>query len=319
MVQNGENWLDTDAKPISAHGGGITRVGEIYYWYGCSYVKNPEGMFNERPYVPMQDPATLRRFFDGFNVYSSRDLVNWRFEGKAFFAEKGFCTLYGSHRPHVMYNERTKKFVMHFYYYMIYPGCLLMAATSDLPTGPFVLAGVIESGSFNGHVGDMNIFNDQEGRGYVIYDDTGFDLRLDRLTDDYCGSHKDGILVMEKPQEAPAVVYYKGKYLFAGSGVEGWDPTETTLVYADSPMGPYSPKQVISCNRTWRSQITDMVHIPEADYVLVMCDQWKYPYPDNIDRSRYLWLPLRFDPQTGQARLDYRATWDPMRPFDGET
>jgi len=32
--KNGTPWLDTDGKPIQAHGGYIIKYGEYYYWYG---------------------------------------------------------------------------------------------------------------------------------------------------------------------------------------------------------------------------------------------------------------------------------------------
>ena len=318
LIHNNTNWIDTDGNPILAHAGGMTRVADTYYWYGMSMQSNQEGMFNERVYLPKEDPNTWRRYFDGFTVYSSTDLVNWTYEGLAFPPpQQGFGTLYISARPHVIYNDNTRKFVMYFYYYPIYPGCLLMVATSDTPIGPFELVGPVEAGSFCGHVGDMNVFKDEQtGHAYVLYDDTGFDIRIDRLSHDYCSSFKDGSLVMHKMQEAPAMVYFRGKYLVAGSGVQEFDPTEISMVYANHPIGPYSKKQIISQFNTWNSQITDMIYIPEADYVLVMCDQWFHPDESNINRSRYLWLPLDFDAESGQIRFDYKETWNPMSPFE---
>ena len=138
---------------------------------------------------------------------------------------------------------------------------------------------------------------------------------MDRLSDDYLTSHKDGIIVVPKVQEAPAIVRFQGKYLIASSGVQEFDPTETTLVVADSVWGPYSEKQVLSEKSTWRSQITDMFYVPEGDYVMVMCDQWLIPDPDDIAKSRYLWLPLEFAPDGGHGKLHYRAEWDPLKPF----
>ena len=171
---------------------------------------------------------------------------------------------------------------MYHYYYPINPGRLLMVALSDSPTGPFEHVGVVEAGSTNGHVGDMNVFKDEDGSAYVIYDDTGFNIRMDRLSDDYLTSHKDGIIVVPKVQEAPAIVRFNGKYLIASSGVQEFDPTETTLVVTDSVRGPYSEKQVLSEKSTWRSQITDMFYVPEGDYVMVMCDQWLILIPTKL-------------------------------------
>ena len=313
---NFSDWADTDGNYISAHAGGMLKVDDTYYWYGGEMGINPGGMFNQRVYFPGEDPKSWRRYFDGYNVYTSKDLKNWEYAGQAMEApEKGFLSLYISGRPHVIYNEKTQKYAMYHYYYPIYPGCLLMVATSDSPLGPFTDHKVVEAGSPNGHVGDMNVFRDKDGTGYVIYDDTSFDIRVDSLTEDYRDSHKEGIKVLERHQEAPAMVYFKGKYLLATSGVDGFGATQTTLVIGDSPTGPFSEKIVISEKNSWGSQITDMIVVPEADYVLVMFDQWLTPDPDNIDRSRYLWLPLTFDPETNEAKLHYMENWDPMDPF----
>ena len=315
QIVNFSDWADTDGNRISAHAGGMLRVDDTYYWYGGDMGINPGGMFNQRVYNPGEDPISWKRYFYGYNVYSSKDLVNWNHEGKALEApDKGFLSLYVSGRPHVIYNQKTKKYVMYHYYYPIYPGCLLMTATSDSPIGPFTDHKIVEAGSPNGHVGDMNVIVDEAEAAYVIYDDTSFDIRADRLTDDYLDSKKDGVLLMKRRQEAPAMVYFKGKYILATSGVDGFGATETTIAVADSPLGPFSDKQIISQNKSWDSQLTDMIVVPEHDYVLVMFDQWLTPDPDDIDKSRYLWLPMTFDPETGKATLHYREAWNPSVP-----
>lgn len=108
------------------------------------------------------------------------------------------------------------------------------------------------------------------------------------------------------------MVYFKGKYVLATSGVDGFGATETTVVFSDEPMGPYSEKQVVSQNHSWSSQITDMIVIPDQDYILVIFDQWLIPNPRNIDRSRYLMLPMTFDEEKEQFTLHFLEEWDPM-------
>ena len=34
ILKNGEKWFDTDGNIIHAHGGGIIKKDDIYYWYG---------------------------------------------------------------------------------------------------------------------------------------------------------------------------------------------------------------------------------------------------------------------------------------------
>ena len=133
----------------------------------------------------------------------------------------------------------------------------------------------------------MNVFKDPKtGQGYVIYDDTRFDILIDSLSDDYLISKKNGKLLFKKKQESPAMVYYKGKYILVASGVDGFGPTETVLAYADNPLGQFTEKVIITKDRSWKSQVTDMFVIPDKDFILLMFDQWLVPDPKNIDRSR---------------------------------
>ena len=43
-IRNYATWTDTAGNPISCHDGGITRVGDTFYWYGTSYKGNPKGL-----------------------------------------------------------------------------------------------------------------------------------------------------------------------------------------------------------------------------------------------------------------------------------
>lgn len=123
---NGQMWLDTDGNHINAHGGNIIKRGDTYYWYGESR--------------PMRGGSTEA----GIGVYSSTDLMTWKNEGIALATstepghdiEKG-CIM---ERPKVVYNERTKKYVMLFHLELKgrgYAAARVAFAVSDTPTGPF--------------------------------------------------------------------------------------------------------------------------------------------------------------------------------------
>ena len=49
-----------------------------------------------------------------------------------------------------------------------------------------------------------------------------------------------------KVHEAAALIRYKGKYIAAGSGVEGGNPTDTRYAVADAPLGPYREMGLMS-------------------------------------------------------------------------
>ena len=99
----GQIWNDANGVPVNAHGGGILYHQGSYYWYGEHKV---EGTLGNTAQV-------------GVHVYSSKDLYNWNDEGIALKVSddpksdiaKG-CVL---ERPKVIYNQKTKKFVLWFH------------------------------------------------------------------------------------------------------------------------------------------------------------------------------------------------------------
>jgi hypothetical protein len=303
-IRNQTDWLDVDGHPIAAHDGGITRVGNRFYWYGSSYASNPKGV-GGTPEMP----------WDGVSVYSSEDLARWKFEGMALTRPAwGWCSIYSGARAHVLHNERTGRYVMWFFYYINYPAVLLMVADADKPVGPFTIRGPRETGGPYGFGQDMNLFKDDDGTAYLIYDDGTRDIRVDRLTDDYMASTKNSIVAMSRRHEAPAMVKHRGKYIVAGSGVVGWNSSETHYVVSDSPMGPYGPKKCMSSGNTWNSQLTSFVYVRESDLIFAMCDCWWNPDKNDLNKSRYLWLPIAFDPGSQTARMLYLSDWNPFDP-----
>lgn len=124
----GELWKDNNGVHINAHGGGILTHNGKYYWYGEHKIEGTAG-----------NSAQV-----GVHVYSSTDLYNWTDEGIALKVSddpqsdiaKG-CIL---ERPKVIYNAKTKKFVMWFHLELKghgYSAARSGVAVADQPTGPF--------------------------------------------------------------------------------------------------------------------------------------------------------------------------------------
>ena len=125
----GQIWKDNTGTHINAHGGGILFHGGVYYWYGEHKIGGKLG-----------NTAQV-----GVGCYSSPDLYNWKNEGIALKVNdidslndiaKG-CVL---ERPKVIYNAKTKKFVMWFHLELkgkSYDASRSGVAVSDRPTGPF--------------------------------------------------------------------------------------------------------------------------------------------------------------------------------------
>lgn len=124
----GKEWKDDRGEHINAHGGGFLTVDDTYYWFGEHKIGGKEG-----------NKAQV-----GVGVYSSKDLYNWKNEGIALSVHenpdsplvKG-CVI---ERPKVIYNEKTRKFVMWFHHELKgkgYEAALTGLAVSDQVTGPY--------------------------------------------------------------------------------------------------------------------------------------------------------------------------------------
>ncbi|HIG27345.1 MAG TPA: hypothetical protein EYQ50_05925 [Verrucomicrobiales bacterium] len=313
-IINGTDWVDVEGRPIMAHEGDIARFNGVFYWYGSSYENNPQGKFR-MPAGPV---------WNGVQVYSSTDLKNWTYKGVCLpRPENGFGKLGATGRSHVIYNKKTKKYVMWYRWFLAMPASLLMVAVADHPEGPFTSLGPREMGTSNGFASDMNVFQDDDGKAYVIYCDHSkpeeggdwrYGIRIDSLSDDYLTSNKDGVFAFQQGCEAPAMIKHKGKYIAVASGVHGWAGSDTQCAVADSPLGTYTSQPNISEKKTWSSQVTDLIYLKESDTVMALCDQWWIPDKKDINKSRYLFLPLHFDPKTGKVKMEYREKWNPLMP-----
>ncbi|MCX6307828.1 MAG: beta-glucanase, partial [Bacteroidia bacterium] len=101
-IKPGDVWKDNRGVPINAHGGGILYHKGVYYWYG-EHKDEHTNVANV-----------------GINCYSSHDLSNWKFEGVVLPVVTNDdssdiamgCVM---ERPKVVYNEKTKKFVLWFH------------------------------------------------------------------------------------------------------------------------------------------------------------------------------------------------------------
>jgi hypothetical protein len=327
FILNNTDWKDTDNNPILAHDGGISRFNNIYYWYGSNYSNNIDGMYGVN--------AFNHKVAHGVNVYSSSDLIQWKYEGVALESPDKLKGINGEgsiHRPHVIYNEKTGKYVMWFFYFKDrYPDIMASSAVSDNPKGPFTFVNTIETGSpaiTGAHPNnseqraeapagcsqDLNVFKDSDNTAYLVYDDGTRNIRVDKLTDDFLSSTKQTTIALpngKEIHEAPAMIKFKGKYIVAGSGVCGWGPSPTFYAVADHPMGPYTPQKLLTPKanlNSWNSQITSFVYVPESSKLFAMCDQWWIPDVNDLNKSRYLWLEVICSKDPNEFEMVYSDT-----------
>ncbi len=303
-------WEDTEGNPINAHGGGIMKYRNRYYWYG-------EYKVGETTLPSWATWECYRTDAGGVSCYSSKDLLNWRFEGVVLKpeTENPASDIHPSkviERPKVVYNAKTGKFVMWFHCESAdYSKAAAGVAVSDSPTGPFEYRGSFRP---NGAMSrDQTLFVDDDGTCYQFCSsEENQTMHINRLTDDYL--KPDGTYVRrfaDQAREAPAVFKYNGKYYMLSSGCTGWDPNEAELAVADDIMGEWTvlgnPCTGVDADKTFYGQSTYVIPVDAKRGRFIACfDMWK---KKDLADSRYIWLPVKINRQTGNIYIPWMGTW----------
>src|SRR5947209_14801196 len=91
-ITPGQLWPDDRGDHVNAHCGDIVKWGDRYYWFG-----------------EYRDA----RLVQNISCYVSSDLAHWKFD-RLVLTPKSNAALAESHleRPKVLFNEKTKQFVM---------------------------------------------------------------------------------------------------------------------------------------------------------------------------------------------------------------
>ena len=278
LPPNGEAWKDTNGRRINAHGGGMLRHGDKWWWYG-------------------EDRGGDRTQGSGVHVYSSADLTTWKDEGLAFRKHDNAGSLVGIgcviERPKVVHCAKTGKFVMYFHLELAdygYTAAMTGICTADRPEGPFRFQRALrpnpcqwpqnapgkdfsqaeidrlcDNDVFRNDGGDwrdirdkspypyvwhyasgqmsrdMTLYQDTDGKVYHFYaSEYNSTMHIAELTDDCLGYTGRWWRMGEKDwTEAPAVFRHGGKYWLVGSGCTGWNPNPAHLYVADRVTGPW--------------------------------------------------------------------------------
>ncbi|MFN8095524.1 MAG: glycoside hydrolase family 43 protein, partial [Vicinamibacteria bacterium] len=288
----GAVWLDTDGRPIQAHGGGILYDRGTYYWFG------------ENKDAPNAPGGLLARVDAvGVSCYSSKDLVRWKHEGVVLPAVKDDPRhdLHPSgvvERPKVVYNAKTKKYVMWLHVDSAdYKKAQAGVAVADRPTGPYRYIGSVRPDG--GESRDMTLFQDDDGKAYLVYSsESNATMHVSLLSDDYLKPVGKVVRIFaEQSREAPAVFKRKGLYYIVTSGCTGWYPNRALYATAPRVTGPWTvqgdPLAGPDAEWTYFGQSTFVLPVAgKKDAFVLMLDRWK---STNLRDSRYLWLPVRFD------------------------
>ena len=288
VFEPGAVWPDDQGQHIQAHGGGVIRLGDTYYWFG-------------------EDRAqTNGRGWRCVSCYSSKDLAHWTHRGQVFRARQlpEFTRGWILERPKVFYNAKTKKYVMYMHLdgpMAGQPGSYAMArvgvAVCDTVDGQYQF--VKSFRPLGQQSRDIGQFIDDDGSAYLIFEDRPNGFHIAQLSEDYLDVAKEVCLIPEH-LEGGAVVHYQGLYYAIGSHLTGWGANPNVYATAKSLAGPWSEFRDLAPRElnTYGSQSSMLLPVTgtKGTTVIFMGDIWK---PESQWDSRYLWMPL----QIGDGRM----------------
>lgn len=299
-ITNGTQFKDTSGNGIHAHGGGLIKYGNYYYWYG-----------------EYRDDGN---YFLGVRCYRSTDLKNWEYRGEVLTPNSAYelnkCNV---ERPKVMYNASTKQFVMwmHWENGRDYGQARAAVAYCDTPDGKFTYqgsfrpmqnAGVTDHGLPGYMSRDCSVFVDTDGTGYFISSSNeNMDLHVYKLTPDYKGVQSlSAKLFVGKQREAPCLIKRNNYYYLITSGCTGWGPNQGKYAYSKNLSSGWSDLYNLGDGTTYDSQPAYIIPIQGTNTTsyLYTGDRWAGAWGGKVNDSRYVWLPLEFDSDTS-VRLPY--------------
>ncbi len=288
--------FDSAGAALDAHDGEIALFNGIYYLYGTSYDCGYEW-------------GNKSSSFCGFKAYSSNDLVNWTDRGFLFDAKTAIwqtrCNggTYGCYRPHVIYNQANKMFVLWINVYDNRVGYRVF--TSKFPTGPFsetanpTLAVNNDAPVAGLNNGDHDTFVDDDGTAYLAFTDwrTQGTLVIEKLSADYLtGTGEFVKAVTPGNTEAPSLFKRNGIYylLYSDPNCGYCSGTGTSYRRASSPLGPWSEGANISLNSCGGQPSFVSVIKTSTDLIFLYgSDLWNRG-AKNEALANYYWAPLIF-------------------------
>lgn len=287
--------FDSVAAAIDAHDGEIAQFDGVFYLYGTSYDCGYEW---GNPNAP----------FCGFKAYSSKDLVNWTDRGFLFDARtpvwQSRCNgkTYGCYRPHVVFNQKTGRYVLWINVYDNVVGYRVFTSTS--PVGPFkeiaepklAVNPNAPAGGLNN--GDHDLFVDDDGTAYLAFTDwrAGGAIMIEKLNADYTSGAGEFVKVTPTQTEAPGMLKRNGKYyvLYSDPNCGYCSGTGTSYRTASSPLGPWSEGIKISTDSCGgQPSFVSTIKLDSGVMFLYGSDLWNNG-AKNEALANFYWAPLTF-------------------------
>ena len=282
----GQLWLDTEGRPIQAHGYSVLYRDGTYYWYGENKERTRGGLFN-------------RVWHWGVRCYTSQDLYRWQDRGliippRPDDLSSPLHPTYCMDRPHILYCEKTGKYVAWLKIMCGVTDQFMTVMQADDLLGPYELVRKIYK-PLGMDTGDFTLVKDPGGdKAYFIFDRPHFELVTATLTDDYTavtGTYSSHYQGLRPPfaREAPVYFYRGGKHYLITSGTTGYDPNPSRVCVFDEFHGEYRDLGLIcegeDAAASFCSQFTCVLQVPGTELYIAMADRWR-PRAADMRRAR---------------------------------
>ena len=338
----GKVWYDTEGKKIHAHGGSILYADGLFWWYG----ENKEGITGR------STGRRIREWHHGVRCYSSSDLYNWKDEGmivpESDDPSNPFYPCHVMDRPHILYNENTKQYVL-----------WAKSCVDDFSNGRFAICAgdSLHTLKYIGYansaphcVGDFDLFV-AGGKAYAVFENPHSEMILRELNDTYTdlAENWSSHLPMECPpmtRECPAYFVHDGRRFLLTSGTTGYYPNPTIAYDVTDLHGEWKDLGLTCRNdgrkNSFHAQFSSVFHHPHVpDLYIALGDRWltdlpedlpdmealfyqhfsrkgdaeselkkikRYLSDENTAEASYVWLPVRFDEQDNPY-VEWKLLW----------
>lgn len=272
-IKNGAMWKDSDGNSVQAHGAGFLQLNDTWYMIGEDRTGSPD-----------------------VNMYSSKDLVNWKFERKIIQNRVTHQQLGNGRmieRPKLMYCDATGQFVVWCHWESSNYGASEAGVFyADKVNDPYTFYSGGRPLGVKSR--DCNVFVDDNGQAYFISTiEENTHLGLFKLSDDYLDATEYVELFKNQRREAPAIVKVNGKYYMLSSACSGWDPNQCRLSISQSLQSGWSGLKNLGNTIAFDTQPASILTVKgsKATTYLFVGDRWQDPA---LPESKTIIFPISF-------------------------
>jgi hypothetical protein len=300
----GITFKDTDGNAVNAHGGGVIKVCDTFYMHGEYF-----------------SSSTTDNNFNGFSMYSSKDLASWKNEG-IILPQQPSGELGPSRkgeRPHIIKCPATGEFVLyaHAADTTYQADKEVVYATSPTVNGKYTYRGPLKnsSGAIAAH-SDMSALSDGDAA-YVITE-SGWVYTLASDCHTWVSSKQySAVNGTTGGIEAPTVFKAGSTYYWIGSDKTGWRANDDFYSTAPAMTGPWTYRGYLAPTGklTWMTQSTWVIPVAgsQGTTYVYWGDHW-YGNQDTSNPGRhnnlatYVFQPLVFN-GTAISLPTYQVSW----------